>query len=400
MRQCEIGHYSLLFANGNLTFTCVGFTFYHRAFGRFAVAPKGETDLKSVWLKKLLKRTIFTDLVHDVFDGRHPFDLDRQPPERIRSFGDANPDATFYVIWRDSLGSGFFSNFTQVLSHIQRAEELGMIPVVDFENFRTLYNEEGPIGGTLNAWEYYFEPVSPYTTKDVYRSSRVYFCTGDYPRGYTFANNAAYREFLAKHIRLKAPVAERIAAYEGEFSGGDVLGIHFRGKEINTAAGHSFGPTVKQIIRHADRLMDSCDLNRIFLVTEELRFVDALTRRYGKRLFCTDAFRAARVNNYNLNPRPQHRYLLGLEVLADAELLSRSSAILCSNTGVANHAVRSGRRVKRVVCIYNGTNCRNHLLAHWMYRFRRCLPSGCGGLRDEAVEWSADELQSGFFTGM
>lgn len=359
-----------------------------------------EGILKSVWLKKLLKRTIFTDLVSDVFDGRHPFGLDDLPPERIRSFGDANPDLTFYVIWRDSLGSGFFSNFTQVLSHIQRAEELGMIPVVDFENFRTLYNVDEPVGGTRNAWEYYFAPVSPYPLSEVYRSRRVYFCIGDYPRGYTFATNAEYRAFLSKHIRMTSPVTERIAAYAGEFSSGDVLGIHFRGKEINTAPGHSFGPTTEQVIRHADRLLNSCGLNRIFLVTEELRYVEALGRRYGKRLFCTESFRAAKVNNYNLNPRPLHRYLLGLEVLADAELLSRSAAILCSNTGVAQHAVRSGEGIRRVVCIYNGTNCRNHLLAHWMYPIRRCLPARCGGLRDEAIEWSADDLEKDFFVAV
>ena len=353
--------------------------------------------IRSVRLKKLLKKLIFTDLVEDVFDGRHPFDLDRLPPEQVRYFGDANPDRTFYVIWRDSLGSGFFSNFTQVLSHIQRAEELGMTPVVDFENFRTLYNVEEPVGGSRNAWEYYFAPVSPYPLAEVYRSQRVYFCRGDYPRGYSFQSNAEYRAFLASHIRHQAPVEERIGRYAGEFSRGDVLGIHFRGKEINTAAGHSFGPSAEQIVRHADRLLDSCELNRIFLVTEEQRYVEVLKRRYGARLFFTDAFRAERVNAYNLSPRPLHRYLLGLEVLADAELLARSAAILCSNTGVALHAVRSARDLKRAVCIYSGRNCRNPLLAHWMHGLRRRLPRGFGGLPDEYVEWSADDLARGFF---
>ena len=356
--------------------------------------------MKSVKLKKLLKRMIFTDLVEDVFDGRHPFDLDRLPPEQIRSFGDANPDKTFYVIWRDSLGSGFFSNFTQVLSHIQRAVELGMIPVVDGENFRTLYNVDAPVNGSLNSWEYFFEPLSPYPLKEVYRSARVFFCRGDYPRGYTFTTNAQYREFLARHIRRKPQVAERIAAYAEEFRGGDVLGIHFRGKEINTAPRHSFGPTIEQIVRHADRLLDSCDLNRIFLVTEEQLYLDALRRRYGGRLFCTDAFRSAKVNSYNLDPRPLHRYRLGLEVLADAELLARSAVILCSNTGVAQHAVRSARDLKKAVCIVNGKNCRNHLLAHYMYAIRRRLSPGWGGLRDEAVEWSAADLARGFFVAL
>lgn len=356
-----------------------------------------ERMVKSVRLKKFLKRVIFTDLVKDVFDGKYPFDLDRLPREQVRSFGDANPDKTFYVIWRDSLGSGFFSNFTQVLSHIRRAEDLGMIPVVDYENFRTLYNVDSEVNGSRNAWEYFFDQVSPYTLDEVYRSRRVFFCSGDHPRGYSFGSNAEYRTFLDKHIRFKPQVRARIAGYSSEFSGGDVLGIHFRGKEINTAAGHSFGPTPEQIVRHADRLLDSCNLNRIFLVTEEQRFVDILKRRYGQRLFFTDAFRAEKVNSYNLNPRPLHRYLLGLEVLADAELLALSRVILCSNTGVAQHAVRSARDLRKVVCIFNGINSRNHLLAHYLYGIRRRLPRKLGGLRDETLEWSADDLAREFF---
>ncbi len=353
--------------------------------------------MKSVRLKKFLKKTIFTDLVEDVFDGRHPFDLDRLPPGYLRSFGSANPDKTFYVIWRDSLGSGFFSNFTQVISHMQRAEELGMIPVVDFENFRTLYNVPSPINGSRNAWEYYFHPVSPYPLREVYGSRRVYFCNGDYPRGYTFADNAAYREFVSSRVHMQDSVMNRIERYLGEFETGRILGIHFRGKEINTAPGHSFGPSPEQIIRHTDRLLDECGLDRIFLVTEEKRYEELLSRRYGGKVFFTDAFRSARVNSYNLHPRPLHRYLLGLEVLADAELLARSTVILCSNTGVAAHAVRSARHLERVCCIFNGVNCRNHLLARYLHGIRRMLPSGCGGLRNEAVEFSANDLERRFF---
>jgi len=353
--------------------------------------------VKSVWLKKLLKKTIFTDLVEDVFDGRHPFDLDRIPPERIRSFGPANPDKTFYVIWRDSLGSGFFSNFTQVLSHIQRAEELGMVPVVDFENFRTLYNVDVPINGSANAWDYYFHPVSPYSLKEVYGSRRVYFCCGDYPRGYTFGSNAAYRDFVGAHIRMRDDVLERIGRYRGEFASGRVLGIHFRGKEINTAPGHSFGPTPEQIFSHADRLLERFDLDRIFLVTEEKRYEELLRRRYGDRVFFTDAFRSAKVNSYNLRPRPLHRYLLGLEVLADAELLALSKVILCSNTGVALHAVRSARELEHVCCIDNGVNCRSHLIARYAHGVRKLLPPRLGGLRDSCLEFSAVDLARDFF---
>ena len=353
--------------------------------------------MKSVRLKKFLKRTIFTDLVSDVFDGRHPFDIDEYPQGTVRSFDDANPDKVFYVIWRDSLGGGFFSNFTQVLSHILYAEGQGMTPVVDFENFRTLYNVEEPVNGTKNAWEYYFKPVSACSLAEVYRSKKVIFCSGSRPGGLPFANNAEYREFVGSHIFPQPWVEERIARWSGEFSRHRVLGIHFRGKEINTSAGHAFGPTVEQVIRHADDLLDRFDLERIFLVTEEEAFVEPLRRRYGDRLFMTDAFRARKVNSYNLNPRPAHRYLLGLEVLADTLLLSRSKVILCSHTGVAMHAVRMAEGLDFVRVIDNGVNCRSHLLAHYAYPIRRLLPKRLGGLRDGAVDFSREQLQKEYF---
>lgn len=354
-------------------------------------------NLGSQKIKWFIRKHFFTDLPNDYFDRKHPFGLDSAPKGCMRSFGSANPDKTFYVIWRDCLGSGFFSNFTQVLSHIQMAEELGMIPVVDFKNFRMLYNVDEPVNGSYNSWEYYFHPVSPYSLDEVYRSRRVYFCSGSYPPGYGFANNAGYREFVRSHIRMQDNVIRQIDRYRDEFTNSRVLGIHFRGKEINTTPGHSFGPLPKQIIRQTDDLLEKFHLDKIFLVTEEQLYVDLMKRRYGDLVLVTDAFRSAKVNSYNLNPRPLHRYLLGLEILADAELLSLSSVILCSNTGVAAHAVRSAPKLEHVRCIDNGKNFRSYLTAHFAYRIRRNLPSGLGGLRNRMIDFGTDELAEKFY---
>src|SRR5690348_5593417 len=76
------------------------------------------------------------------WDNKHPFDLDMMPAGYFKSFGKRNPDKIFYVIWRDEMGAGFFSNFAHVLSHLKIADVSGMTPVVDFQNFKTLFNEE------------------------------------------------------------------------------------------------------------------------------------------------------------------------------------------------------------------------------------------------------------------
>ena len=51
-----------------------------------------------------------------------------------------NKKKTFYIIKRTP-GAGLFSNFIFVLNHLKIAESCGYIPIVDMENFPTIYNE-------------------------------------------------------------------------------------------------------------------------------------------------------------------------------------------------------------------------------------------------------------------
>ncbi len=67
----------------------------------------------------LVKKYCLSELIQDSFDFTRPFGIPDLPKLYVRSFGERNPDKIFYVIWRDRLGSGFFSNFTQVISYLQ-----------------------------------------------------------------------------------------------------------------------------------------------------------------------------------------------------------------------------------------------------------------------------------------
>ena len=55
--------------------------------------------------------------------------------------GKLNPEKNFYVIQRHP-GYGIFSNLTFVINHIKIALDMGFIPIVDMENFTTIYNEK------------------------------------------------------------------------------------------------------------------------------------------------------------------------------------------------------------------------------------------------------------------
>ena len=92
----------------------------------------------------------------------------------ISKFGNKNKNKIFYVIKRTP-GAGLFSNLSFVLNHIIIAKKFNFTPVVDMENFLTFYNEEKKILSTKNAWEYFFNKISKYSLKDVYKSQTVIF---------------------------------------------------------------------------------------------------------------------------------------------------------------------------------------------------------------------------------
>ena len=83
-----------------------------------------------------------------------------------------NNNKIFYVI-RRSPGAGLFSNVVFVINQLIICEKFNFIPIIDMENFTTIYNEQEKINNTYNAWEYYFEKINKYSLKEVYNSQNV-----------------------------------------------------------------------------------------------------------------------------------------------------------------------------------------------------------------------------------
>lgn len=132
-----------------------------------------------------------------------------------------------------------------VLAHIRQASLLGMIPVVDSANFKTLYNEATiDEAKTENAWDYYFAPVS---LEEVYQSKNVFFCDGSYSwsMGYYLSEHRFY-DIYRQRIKVREEIESEVDWYWQGFQAiGPLVGVHFRGKEQNVAQGHPFCPSRK-----------------------------------------------------------------------------------------------------------------------------------------------------------
>lgn len=337
-------------------------------------------------VRYLLKGYIESPFASKKLQEEGRFDLEKLPVGYFKSFGNKNPDKVFYVIWRKDMGSGFFSNFSHILCHLKIADMAGMIPVVDFMNYKTLYNEKHPVNETENAWEYYYKKVSEYSLDEVYQSKNVFFCSGSYPAFMSFSITnipGLYQDVYRKYVCLNHHIEEVLLDYYKLFSC-RVLGVHFRGQEQQLAVGHSFPPTERQMIKYTRDIIEKYDIDKIFVVTEEKSYLDLFISKFGSKVIFTNNFRTYSDNAYNMEPREKHRYLLGLEVLIDAHLLSMCSGILCGDSNVSEFArFANNNKYEFVYKIYNGINSSNWLVARYLYRIKKLLPRDWGGLADE-----------------
>lgn len=333
-------------------------------------------------IHECLRNYVQKDLAQDKFDGIYPFSLNNVPFTKYKSFGEKNPDKTFFVIFREPFGSGFFSNFSHVLAYFKIAKENNFIPVVDFKNFKTLYNSENPINGTENAWEYYFKQLSPYSLDEVYQSKHVLFCNGVYPHDQE-PSAEEYCKYSKEIFNVNQDILDTVKEYEHEFINNRVLGVHFRGKEMNTTPGHGFGPTEKQMFKYIDEILDKYKIDKIFLVTEEKKYLDALIKRYGKKIIFSNALRIPKDNIFNINPRENHRYLLGREVLVDLLLLLKCQGFLHGSSSIACFAKFLNPNYEFTYVIHNGYNVASKYVARYLYGVRKALPKHFGGLLDK-----------------
>lgn len=303
-------------------------------------------------------------------------------PLRARSFGSLNPDKVFYVIWRQGR-AGLFSIVQSVAAHLDLADEMGFVPIVDFQNFPSTYTDDVPLEGTSNSWEYYFEPVSAFSLDEVYQSKSVVFCDGSYPAGYPFAitESQKLRDSYHRHIRFKPSVLEFVDRFADEhLSGSRVLGVHFRGQEMRTEPGHPLPATPRQMAARASALMADRGYDKIFLVTEEQSYLDYFRSVFGTRVVATDAFRTYETNAYDLAPGDHHKYRLGLGILRDTLLLARCDAMLCAGSNVSVFAeFLNGGRYDVVSRIDNGMNSTDPRVAKRLWFVRDRLPQWLGG---------------------
>ena len=302
----------------------------------------------------------------------------------ISLFGKKNKNKIFYVIKRTP-GAGLFSNVIFVLNHLLIAKKHNFTPIIDMENFPTIYNEKKKIENTKNAWEYYFEPLNNYSLKNVYNSSKVIFTNDRFYRSMTHQVNDKKFIKLKKNIKIKRKYINwSNNFFKKNLSDKKVLGVHYRGTSYKTAANHPNPPTKTQILNKVNDLIKKEKYNAIFLSTEEKQYLNLFRKKFGNMLYYIESYRSNKDDAFISYPRNLHRYKLGKEILLDTLILSKCNTFLHIDTNVSLF-VRffSPKKVPKFIIMKTGYNTSNEYVAKWLWYLRNILPNFLGGFSNK-----------------
>ena len=311
-----------------------------------------------------------------------------EPLYQIKNFGELNKDKIFYVIKRTP-GTGFFSNITFVLNHISLSEKLGFIPIIDMENYKTIYNEKIKIKNTFNAWEYYFNKLNTFNLDEVYKSKNVIITSSEFNRTfyYNFLENERLIEIFQTQINVKKRLSKIYNKISLNFNKKKVLGIHFRGTSYKKTTGHPFPPTKRQILNCTNKIIKKEKIEKIFLVTEELGYLEFFKEKFpDKLIYLKTSYRSNKNDAFKLYPRKLHRYKLGREILIESMLLSKCDAFLFSNSNVSKAVIGFNFNTKQNRYeMNNGFNSKNIFISQFLWYLKKILPTSFGGFKDQII---------------
>ena len=287
----------------------------------------------------------------------------------------AASEATYLIIRRRPPGAGLFSNVNHVLQGLLRAESLGLIPVVDMQNYITEQNCHYKLGNTRNSWEYFFRPVSDVRLEDMGTEFSRVLTAGDriLPSHWLADLNLGFMDQENQIVEIGRVLESRIKLNDFcnellietiKFIGWDsenTLGLFYRGTDYIKLQpkGHAIQPTPLEFINKSRKLIDNYKSSRLLLVTQDKDVKKYFTQNYknivAPDLERSDYFRSLVRNlvpNFKKNDGRSfntYRYLIETYLLSKAE-----SCIASVANGSAFAILLNQNQYKEKIVIRNG----------------------------------------------
>lgn len=321
------------------------------------------------------------------------YELFTKGAEKKVTYGELNPDKTFYVLRpyyyleRNELTlnvSNLLFHYYRNLQHLAWAVEHNWIPVVDWENYGPFPHEEDyPINGTENCWEYYWNQPSKYTLQEVYQSKNVILSVQN-TRDTPYIPSCSFRvplqeqaEDYAKRcpkydqlITLNELTENYIKDKQNRLfpSNARILGVSIRGTSYGVAAsslntnGHPIQPNLNKLIQSIHTAMEEWDMEYVFIACELEGVINEIKNVFGTKTIVLPRKRYIKAPQRGdvekgMDPLyiPGQKYQTNLDYVTEMVLLSRCTSLLAAmSSGVRAAIIWNQERYENMRIFENG----------------------------------------------
>jgi len=303
-------------------------------------------------------------------------------PDKLYIFGKRNKNKTFYVIKNDFNPNGLFSNLTFVLDHINYAVKKRIIPIIDMENFLTVYNEKNKIFGTSNAWNYYFMPINKYKLNDVYASKNVIFSKNSRLSNKLVNENASLKKILKKYVIIKPQILKLFKKTKAlHFKNNkSIMGVHVRGTLQRIVRRHSMPPHPKDFLKECIKIFKKTKSEKLFLITEDDLYLKEFKSYFKKKLIYLNVPRSNpkpyELHNFHFEnyTRENHKFKFGLETLIECLLLAETQYCFYTDSNVWRISSLLSAKKQKKYQLVTKLNSNNKFIARWKWYFHYYLP--------------------------
>lgn len=249
--------------------------------------------------------------------------------------------------------AGFFALFHRMLCGLHFADRVGLIPVVDAWT-GCPYEEDIPINGTRNVFEYYFEPLSAISMESALNSQAVvkilnpnmdlvlheYGCEWfDMSDKYIEEMGRLFKKYIRLNPKTKTLMQKDI---EKVLRGKRTLGVHFRGTDYTVGAiGHPVALQVEDYFEEIDNAIEKYGFEQIFIATDDLSALGKFKAKYKKLVYYRDVLRAkgnVSVAFLQRDGVKTPHFRSGYEVLRDAYTLGQCDGLISGKSQVSTNA--------------------------------------------------------------
>lgn len=192
---------------------------------------------------------------------------------------------------------GLFAYYVFFAEQIRDALLKGYLPVVDMQNYPSIYLDPNLVGKE-NAWEYYFRQPVGVTLEEAYNGENVLLASANWidsderpGNGNTFFENTngilTEWRMLVKLglLQVQPKLYEEIISVRNKmFAPNDrVLGVHLRGTDYvaKRPHGHYIQPPIEYALTKVIEKFNEWRCNKIFLATEDITIAATFKRIFG-----------------------------------------------------------------------------------------------------------------------